>query len=70
MRHLCLALVLANLGFAAWTAWVAPAERAGRPADEGLPPLTLLSEVPADLRTGASAADPRDAIAAAQTDVA
>jgi hypothetical protein len=58
MRHLFLALVLANLGFAAWSAWLAPSERAGRPADEGLPALTLVSEVPADLHSGASAAPP------------
>ena len=51
MRNLFLALVLANLCLAAWSAWFAPAERAGRPADEGLPKLTLVSEVPQDLRT-------------------
>jgi hypothetical protein len=52
MRHLVLMLVLVNLGFAAWSAWVAPSARIGRPADEGLPALTLVSEVPADLRSG------------------
>ena len=51
MRNLFLALVLANLGFAAWSAWFAPTQRAGRPADDGLPKLTLVSEVPADLRS-------------------
>jgi cell division septation protein DedD len=51
MRNLFLALVLANLGFAAWSAWFAPADPEGRPADEGLPKLTLVSEVPADLRS-------------------
>jgi len=50
MRHLFLMLVLVNLGFAAWSAWVAPSARVGRPADEGLPALTLVSELPADLR--------------------
>jgi hypothetical protein len=50
MRHLFLVLVLVNLAFAAWSAWFAPSERRGRPADEGLPALTLVSEVPADLR--------------------
>lgn len=52
MRHLFLMLVLVNLGFAAWSAWVAPPARVGRPADEGLPALTLVSELPADLRSG------------------
>jgi hypothetical protein len=52
MRHLFLMLVLVNLGFAAWSAWVAPSARRGRPADDGLPALTLVSELPADLRTG------------------
>jgi hypothetical protein len=52
MRHLFLMLVLVNLGFAAWSAWIAPSARGGRPADEGLPALTLVSEVPADLRSG------------------
>jgi hypothetical protein len=57
MRNLFLALVLANLAFAAWSAWVAPTQRTGRPADEGLPPLTLVSEVPTDLRSGSAAAE-------------
>jgi hypothetical protein len=68
MRHLFLVLVLANLAFAAWTAWVAPSERSGRPADEGLPALTLVTEVPADLRSGGGPADP-SAASVAQTDV-
>jgi len=51
MRNLFLGLVLANLAFAAWSAWFAPANKIGRPSDEGLPALTLVSEVPADLRS-------------------
>jgi cell division septation protein DedD len=52
MRNLFLVLVLANLGFAAWSAWFASAfERGGRSADDGLPALTLVSEVPPDLRS-------------------
>jgi len=47
--------VLVNLAFAAWNAWFAPSERVGRPPDEGLPTLTLVSEVPADLHSGAGA---------------
>src|SRR5262245_20833172 len=51
MRNLFLVLVLANLAFAAWAAWFAPAQHVGRSAEEGLPSITLVSEVPADLRT-------------------
>ena len=73
MRHVFLVLVLANLAFAAWTAWIAPSERGGRPADEGLPTLTLVSEVPADWRSSAAdaaaSADP-DAVAAAGEELA
>ena len=67
MRNLCLALLLANLGFAAWSAWLSPAEPVGRPADEGRP-LTLVSEVPEDLRSSGSVAEPAEtpAIAAAE----
>jgi hypothetical protein len=51
MRNLFLALVLANLGFAAWSSWFAPEERPGPRADDSLPSITLVSEVPEDLRT-------------------
>ena len=51
MRNLFLALVLANLAFAAWSAWFAPTQPTGRRADDGLPALTLVSEVPTDLRS-------------------
>jgi cell division septation protein DedD len=54
MRNLFLALVLVNLAFAAWSAWFAPSEHAGHPINEGLPALTLVSEVPADLHRGTS----------------
>jgi hypothetical protein len=47
--------VLVNLAFAAWSAWFAPSEHVGRPVNEGLPALTLVSEVPADLHSGAAA---------------
>ncbi len=57
MRNLFLVLVLANLALAAWAAWFAPAERAGRSADEGLPSITLVSEVPADLRSSGVVSD-------------
>jgi hypothetical protein len=57
MRHLFLMLVLVNLGFAAWSAWFAPSVRGGRPADEGLPTLTLVSEVPVDLRSAGDVVD-------------
>lgn len=62
MRNLFLALVLANLGFAAWSAWFAPADREGRPADEGLPKLTLVSEVPPDLRSSGVVVEPAAAV--------
>jgi hypothetical protein len=51
MRNLFLGLLLANLAFAAWAAWIAPAGDLGRPADQALPALTLVSEVPRDLRS-------------------
>jgi hypothetical protein len=60
MRNLFLALLLANLGFAAWSAWFAPAEPVGRPADEGRP-LTLVSEVPEDLRSSGRVTEPAEA---------
>ena len=63
MRHFFLVLVLMNLAFAAWTAWVAPYERSGRPADEGLPALTLVSEVPTDLRSDAGVDEQDEATA-------
>jgi hypothetical protein len=63
MRNLFLVLVLVNLGFAAWSAWFAPSARSGRPVDEGLPALTLVSEVPADLRSTGVGAEPGEATA-------
>ena len=51
MRNLFLVLVLVNLAFAAWSAWFSQADQVGRPADDGLPTLTLVSEVPVDLRS-------------------
>jgi hypothetical protein len=61
MRHLFLVLVLSNLAFAAWSAWLATPQRVGRPAGEGLPELTLVSEVPADLRSGELVAEQDEA---------
>ncbi len=61
MRNLFFALVLVNLAFAAWSAWFAPAARVGRPADDGLPPLTLVSEVPVDLRSSGVAVEQQGA---------
>ena len=63
MRNLFLVLVLVNLAFAAWSAWFAPLEHSGRPADEGLPALTLVSEVPVDLRSGGAVAEPAEVTA-------
>lgn len=62
MRNVFLGLLLANLGFAAWSAWIAPEEPSGRVADDGLPPLTLVSEVPADLRSSGSVTEPAESV--------
>jgi hypothetical protein len=51
MRNLFLVLVLVNLAFAAWSAWFAPPTNVGRRTDDGLPALTLVSELPDDLRS-------------------
>lgn len=48
MRNIFLALVLANLAFAAWHAWFAEDERSTRPAPRDMPGITLVSELPAD----------------------
>lgn len=58
MRNIVFALVLANLGFAAWSAWFAAPSIAARPADEGLPALTLVDEVPEDLRSSGVVVEP------------
>lgn len=49
MRNLFLALVLANLAFAAWHAWFAESATRVRPARDDAPGITLVSEVPEDL---------------------
>jgi cell division septation protein DedD len=66
MRHLFLVLVLVNLAFAAWAAWIAPAGHPGRRADEGLAPLTLVGEVPVDLRSSGVVAEQEPAAAPLQ----
>jgi cell division septation protein DedD len=58
LRNVFLALVLVNLGFAAWSAWYAPLSRTGRSAEDGLPGLTLVSEVPDDLRSSGAVVEP------------
>lgn len=60
MRNVFLALVLANLGFAAWSAWYSSEPNPGRPAEDGLPGITLVSEVPEDLRSSGVVVDPID----------
>jgi len=69
MRNVFLGLVLANLAFAAWSMWFAPAQRAGRSADDGLPGLTLVSEVPDDLRSSGVVVEPEAGTAPAVTAV-
>jgi cell division septation protein DedD len=54
MRNLFLVLVLANLGFAAWHTWYAPLTPVLHAADPSMPTLTLVSEVPPDLRSSGS----------------
>lgn len=61
MRNLFLALLLANLAFAAWSAWFSGGQQAGRSVDEGLPALTLVSEVPQDLRSSGVVAEGNEA---------
>ncbi len=70
MRNIFLALLLANLGFAAWSAWLAPTEPSGRPVDDGLPQLTLVSEVPADRRSSGTVTEPAEPGEAALADAA
>jgi hypothetical protein len=57
MRNLFLALVFANLAYAAWHAWDAPVVPVLHAPDSTLKGLTLVSEVPADLRSAGSVND-------------
>lgn len=57
MRNLFLALLLANLSFAAWHTWYAPLTPVLHGADNTLPKLTLVSEVPPDLRSSGSVSE-------------
>ena len=57
MRNLFFVLVLANLGVAAWHTWYAPLTPVLHGADSTLPSITLVSEVPVDLRTAGSVND-------------
>jgi cell division septation protein DedD len=70
MRNLFLGLMLANLAFAAWSAWFAPSMKVGRPADEGVPALTLVSEVPDDLRSSGAIVDAPGGVAPDAADAA
>jgi cell division septation protein DedD len=54
MRNLVLILVLANLVFAAWHVWYAPLAPVLHAPDPNDKSLTLVSEVPADLRSAGS----------------
>jgi len=49
MRNIFLALVLANLAFAAWHTWFARSPRPVRGEDPDLPAITLVKELPADI---------------------
>jgi cell division septation protein DedD len=54
MRNLFLALVLANLAFAAWHSWFSEPPRPVHARDTDLPSITLVSELPEDLVTSRS----------------
>jgi hypothetical protein len=54
MRNLFLVLVLANLAFAAWHVWYAPVTPVLHEPAAASKRLTLVSEVPADLRSAGS----------------
>jgi cell division septation protein DedD len=58
MRNLFLALVLANLAFAAWHLWFAGPKPPPRTGDEDLPGITLVSELPPDVADLSGAAPP------------
>ncbi len=66
MRNLFLVLVLANLGVAAWHTWVAPLTPVLHAPDSTLQRITLVSEVPVDLRTAGSVNDAQLKPAAAE----
>lgn len=60
MRNIFLALLLANLAFAAWHVWFSDSPRPVRPDDSGLPPITLVKELPtgdADSQAAAAVAE-------------
>lgn len=74
MRNLFLALVLANLAFAAWDNWLArPAAESRTAANRNAPTLTLVSELPPAQQSdttpadGADGASPRLAAGAADS---
>ncbi len=46
MRNIFLALLLANLAFAAWHVWFSDSPRPVRPDDSDLPRITLVKELP------------------------
>jgi cell division septation protein DedD len=58
MRNIFLALVLANLAFAAWHTWFADSPRPVHSENADLPSITLVRELPADLTDSDAAADP------------
>lgn len=62
MRNLFLALVLANLAFAAWHSWLAPGTPAPRTDEPDLPTILLASELETPLPIGPAPAVPEDAL--------
>jgi cell division septation protein DedD len=57
MRNVFLALVLANLAFAAWHTWFAASPRPARPVITDVPGITLVSELPEELTDLGSVSD-------------
>ena len=57
MRNLFLALLLANLAFAAWHTWFSKPPQPIRATDPSVPGITLVSELPEDLANLDSVAD-------------
>jgi cell division septation protein DedD len=70
MRNIFLALVLANLAFAAWHLWLAPQQSVPERTAQDVPGVTLVSELPEDLTNLPSALEPPSGAAAVTSETA